>query len=552
MRRRGNRALLPQALRPPAVLPLVIPEILEVRQHLAAEQIDVLEAQFVRHRAEVQERKQVTDAQALYSFNQLVAHGGGTPRDEKAALDEVLVLEPAQVEFLAQRRAHGARKARMVLIARDRLIILRGVEQLVEEIFHMRGIFLRGRVGLGYADQLQETQPVGIGIAAALRDRFPEIIAEAVRVLGAVVAQMTEAVVPVDHELDRGRAARARDPDRGVRLLDRPWPEIDHGQLIMPAVPGENFLGLPRLEHQRERFTVALALLERHDTIRDGGIGRQSGREARNEPPAADAVEHGVFLGDARWRTGRGQCGAELDDRDVLAVRELGQHRAHQARIGHETVDVLMVLIGAQSVHPGARGMDEFIQCPVVVLAHLVRVGDIEPDRIDIGGLVALAEIARQVAIGHQMEHADFHGSTFTCGELIAKPPVAPRIKSLAFSAIMITAALMLPPTRSGKTEASITRRPCVPCTRRSGPTTAMGSYADPIRQVPAGWCTVTAVARTAASSPSSLTPASGPISRAMKGATARCRATSRKSAIAARSVAQSRSVARSFCPIRG
>ncbi len=180
----------------------------------------------------------------------------------------------------------------------------------------------------------------------------------------------------------------------------------------MPAVPGEDFLGLPGLEHQGERFAVTLALLDRHDTIRDGGIGRQSGREARNQPPAADAVKHGVFLGDARWRTGRGQCGAELDDRDVLAVRELGQHRAHQARIGHETVDVLMVLIGAQSVHPGARCMDEFIQCPVVVLAHLVRVCDIEPDRIDIGGLVALAEITRQVAIGHQMEHADFHGST--------------------------------------------------------------------------------------------------------------------------------------------
>src|SRR5262249_20226815 len=40
------------------------------------------------------------------------------------------------------------------------------------------------------------------------------------------------------------------------------------------------------------------------------------------------------------------------------------------------------------------------------------------------GGLVALAEIARQVAIGHEMEHADFHGSTFACGELIENPPL--------------------------------------------------------------------------------------------------------------------------------
>src|SRR3974377_204088 len=135
----------------------------------------------------MQEREQMTDTQALNFFDQLIAHGRGTAGDEEAALDEVLVLEPAQVEALAQRRAHGAREARMILIARDRLIVLRGVEQLMKEIFDVGGIFLRRRVGLGYADQLQEAQPVGIGIAAALRDRLPEIIAEAVRVPGAVI-----------------------------------------------------------------------------------------------------------------------------------------------------------------------------------------------------------------------------------------------------------------------------------------------------------------------------------------------------------------------------
>ena len=43
-----------------------------------------------------------------------------------------------------------------------------------------------------------------------------------------------------------------------------------------------------------------------------------------------------------------------------------------------------------------------------------------------------------------------------------------PRIRSAARSAIMITAALMLPPTRSGITAASTTRSPAVPCTRRA------------------------------------------------------------------------------------
>jgi hypothetical protein len=51
-----------------------------------------------------------------------------------------------------------------------------------------------------------------------------------------------------------------------------------------------------------------------------------------------------------------------------------------------------------------------------------------------------------------------------------------PDMRSAAFSAIISTAALILPPTRSGKTDASTTRRASIPCTRRSPPTTAAPS----------------------------------------------------------------------------
>src|SRR5262249_58460793 len=116
-------------------------------------------------------------------------------------------------------------------------------------------------------DQWRKAEPIRIGVAAALRHRLPEIITEAVGVLGAVVAEMAEAVVAIDHEFHRGGAAGTGNPDRRMRLLDRPWPEGEHRQLIVPAVPGEDLLCLPGLQPQLQRFAVALALLHWDDRV---------------------------------------------------------------------------------------------------------------------------------------------------------------------------------------------------------------------------------------------------------------------------------------------
>jgi 3-polyprenyl-4-hydroxybenzoate decarboxylase len=62
----------------------------------------------------------------------------------------------------------------------------------------------------------------------------------------------------------------------------------------------------------------------------------------------------------------------------------------------------------------------------------------------------------------------------------------AARIRSTAFSAIAITGALVLPLTMRGMIEASTTRRPSSPCTRRFASTTSSGPA--PMRQVPTGW----------------------------------------------------------------
>jgi hypothetical protein len=62
-----------------------------------------------------------------------------------------------------------------------------------------------------------------------------------------------------------------------------------------------------------------------------------------------------------------------------------------------------------------ARRVDHLIERPVVVLVDLVGISDIEPDGIEVGGFVTLVEIRREVAMRHQVEHADLHGITSPC-----------------------------------------------------------------------------------------------------------------------------------------
>src|SRR6476646_10293411 len=57
------------------------------------------------------------------------------------------------------------------------------------------------------------------------------------------------------------------------------------------------------------------------------------------------------------------------------------------------------------------------------------------------------------------------------------------------FSAFMMVGALVLVEVTAGITEASMTRKPSSPCTRRSLSTTAIGSL--PMRQLQLAWYTV-------------------------------------------------------------
>src|SRR5204862_7441190 len=92
-----------------------------------------------------------------------------------------------------------------------------------------------------------------------------------------------------DGEVERADAARAGHPHRRVRLLDRPRPEVDVGQLIVPTVPREELARLPGLAREREGLAVALAVLHPRGTVGQVHVHRAAERQTRDEPAAADA-----------------------------------------------------------------------------------------------------------------------------------------------------------------------------------------------------------------------------------------------------------------------
>src|SRR3712207_161267 len=99
-----------------------------------------------------------------------------------------------------------------------------------------------------------------------------------------------------------------------MRLLDGTRPEVDLRQLVVPAVPGEELLRRPRLQHELDRLTPALALLDRGHAVADVRVAAEAQRQTCDEPAAADAVEHRVLLGDPDRGRGRGDGRAELDE----------------------------------------------------------------------------------------------------------------------------------------------------------------------------------------------------------------------------------------------
>ena len=230
--RAGKSPFGAQALRPPAVLPFVVPDVADVGEDFAGEEVDVLERQLVRHRADVQEHHQVADAQVLDRLLKPIADRRRAAGDDEALLDEVLEREVRQLvahaAHVLELLLHRVHEAPVVLVAGRRSELRRDVQALVVEVADVRVVLLLGAgVRLGDDEELQEAGAVGVRVAIRVADELPEAVHDTLRELAAEVAEEAVAVVVLDREVPGAEAAAARDPDGRVRLLDGPRPEVD-------------------------------------------------------------------------------------------------------------------------------------------------------------------------------------------------------------------------------------------------------------------------------------------------------------------------------------
>ena len=276
----------------------------------------------------------------------------------------------------------------------------------------MRRVLLLGaRVGLGDRHHLQERQPVRVAVAPLLLGELPVAVEDlATDELGPAPAQVHERVVaPEDVDQRAGRPA-ARDPDRRMRLLDRPRPQVHLPVLLEPAVPRER-LGLgPRLEDQLAVLVVALAGLDRRDGAVLIGVVAEPDRKAGDQPPAGDVVEQRVLLGDLQRLARLAERAPEDGDRRVEAFRPRGvrHRRRHQVRVGRDVVRRLAVLGHAHAVEAGSGRMQQLGVPGLERFLHPLGLHQIEVRRGH-HRAVAILEACGQVPIRHLLEHADLH-----------------------------------------------------------------------------------------------------------------------------------------------
>ena len=371
----------------------------------------------------------MADAQSLDPFLELLTHAVRAAGDDEALVHE---LFPGEVlEDLL--RLHPELGERAVLDGVDGPVAGRvgerreHVQAPVEEVEAVLGVELLGLRSLSATQMIwANAARYGESVLAALGDAVPVAVHQRLGPEIAEEGQVRIVVVVVETEIPRLDGPAARDVDRRVRLLDRLRPAIHPPELVVLAVEGERLLRLPRAHDQLVRLAVLVAREGRDLAVAEVGVHRRADREAGDEPPAGQDVQHRELLGDADRRVVERDRVA--DDADRRSRRPAAEPGRDDVGRGHRAVAVLVVFVHADAVEAERVRVLELIHVLVVhgvaLLRVVERVWDVDPD-----GPVLLAEVVGQVRPRHQVEPGEFHASphmTISARQAPPHPPLSP------------------------------------------------------------------------------------------------------------------------------
>src|SRR6267378_6906601 len=168
--------------------------------------------------------------------------------------------------------------------------------------------------------------------------------------------------------------------------------------LEMLAFPAEGLGLCPGLEDQLHRLALTLPGFARRNVVSEVLV-RDAAHQSCDQSPAAHAVEHRVFLGDA-YRIVEGHEIA--DHRDLHALRRVRQCSADKIAVGHHPVRAEVVLVAPDPVEAATLRVD-----------HAVDVRSVErasPFRVEVAvGVGPVVRFQLQMRVRHQVEKGEFH-----------------------------------------------------------------------------------------------------------------------------------------------